>query len=143
MKILRSMLRRLRAGTAGQALTEFAIVIPLLMVILVGIFEFGRAWHIRQVVTNAAREGARTAVLPDVGSDSVTAVISAYLTSANIDPAQAVITLNVQNSSGSPDEVTVSYDYQFDLIGGVITLISGGSLPGQVTLASTSVMRNE
>ena len=70
-----------------------AMMIPMLMVILVGIFEFGRAWHVRQVVTNAAREGARTAVLPDVGTDSVSAVVSSYLASANIDPAEAVITL--------------------------------------------------
>lgn len=137
------MARSLRTRTDGQGLTEFAIVVPMLIVILVGIFEFGRAWHVRQVVTNAAREGARTAVLPGVGSDSVSAVVETYLASANINPLDAVVTLNLQNASGSPDEVTVSYDYDFGLMSSVVSLLSGGSLPGMVTLTSTSVMRNE
>lgn len=141
--MIRQLVHRLRTRTDGQGLTEFAIVMPLLIVILVGIFEFGRAWHVRQVVTNAAREGARTAVLPDVGADSVSAIIATYLTSANIDPLDAVVTLNIQNASGSPDEVTVSYDYDFGLMSSVVSLLSGGSLPGMVTLTSTSVMRNE
>ena len=49
----------------GAALLEAAITIPMLLLISVGIFEFGRAWQTWQVLTNAAREGARLAVLPD------------------------------------------------------------------------------
>ena len=48
----------------GAALLEAAITIPMLLLISVGIFEFGRAWQTWQVLTNAAREGARLAVLP-------------------------------------------------------------------------------
>lgn len=143
MREIVERISRLWRRTDGQGLTEFAIVLPILVVMLVGIFEFGRAWHVRQVVTNAAREGARTAVLPNVGNDSVRAVISTYLASANIDPAKAVLTLDLQNSSGSPDQVTVSFDYNFALMSRVVTLLSAGSLPGTVTLTSTSIMRNE
>ncbi|HJY33750.1 MAG TPA: TadE family protein, partial [Vicinamibacterales bacterium] len=49
----------------GAALLEAAITIPMLLLVSVGIFEFGRAYQTWQVLTNAAREGARLAVLPD------------------------------------------------------------------------------
>ena len=49
----------------GVALVEAAMTIPLLLLVSVGIFEFGRAYQTWQVLTNAAREGARIAVLPD------------------------------------------------------------------------------
>ena len=49
----------------GAALLEAAITIPLLLLVSVGIFEFGRAFQTWQIITNAAREGARLAVLPD------------------------------------------------------------------------------
>ena len=48
----------------GAALIEAALVIPMLLLIAVGIFEFGRAYQTWEVLTNAAREGARVAVLP-------------------------------------------------------------------------------
>src|SRR5262249_52177640 len=49
----------------GAALLEAAITIPMLLLVSVGIFEFGRAYQTWQILTNAAREGARLAVLPD------------------------------------------------------------------------------
>jgi Flp pilus assembly protein TadG len=54
---------------AGQALAEFALVVPLFMVMMVGVFEFGRAIYYIQVVNNAAREGARYAIVH--GSNAV------------------------------------------------------------------------
>ena len=57
------MMRRAKSER-GAALIEAAITIPLLLLISVGIFEFGRAWQTSQVLTNAAREAARLAVLP-------------------------------------------------------------------------------
>jgi Flp pilus assembly protein TadG len=49
----------------GAAAVEFAMVFPFLLVLLLGIFEFGRLWSVNQVVTDAAREGARRAVVKD------------------------------------------------------------------------------
>ncbi len=49
----------------GQALAEFALVLPLILFFIAGIIEFGRAWNIKQAVTDAAREGARYAVVQD------------------------------------------------------------------------------
>ena len=47
----------------GQALVEFALILPILMILLMGIIEFGRAWNVKQVLTDASREGARLAVV--------------------------------------------------------------------------------
>ena len=58
-------MRKWRSET-GAALLEAAFTIPILLLVTVGILEFGRAYQTWQVLTNAAREGARIAVLPDL-----------------------------------------------------------------------------
>jgi Flp pilus assembly protein TadG len=56
---------RLRASTErGQSLVEFAFLLLPFLVITIGIIEIGRAWSVKQAVTNAAREGARILLLP-------------------------------------------------------------------------------
>lgn len=47
----------------GQTLVEMAILLPLLLLLVMGIFEFGRAMYIKNTLTHAARAGARTAVV--------------------------------------------------------------------------------
>ena len=48
----------------GAAMIEMAITMPLLLLLSIGVFEFGRAFQYWQVLTNATREGARVASLP-------------------------------------------------------------------------------
>ena len=50
-------------NSTGQALVEMAIILPLLLLLVMGIFEFGRAMYIKNTLTQAARAGARTAVV--------------------------------------------------------------------------------
>ena len=52
----------LRSRTEGVATVEFAVLCPLLLLIIGGILDFGHAWYIREVITNASREGARYGV---------------------------------------------------------------------------------
>ena len=134
-----------RSGEKGQALVEFAIIIPILLAVLLGIVEFARAWQIQQVVTNAAREGARVGVINTNGLAEVDAAIQVYLQSANMDMSQADWTTGtvLSSVSGDPDTVTVSYNYTYRLFGPVINLLGGGGTPGSVTLSSTAIMRNE
>ena len=54
---------RRRRGRRGAAIVEFAVVLPLLMLILFGILEYGYLFFVQQTLTNAAREGCRIAVL--------------------------------------------------------------------------------
>ena len=68
----------------GQALLEAAMTLPLLLLVSVSIFEFGRAYQTWQVLTNAAREGARVAVLPNATVSDAQTRVSAYMTSGQL-----------------------------------------------------------
>ncbi|MCF8010968.1 MAG: pilus assembly protein [Clostridiales bacterium] len=57
------LINTLRKSRRGQALVELALVIPILILILFGIMEFGRVFHSYLVITHAAREGARNGVI--------------------------------------------------------------------------------
>ena len=56
--------RRSYSNERGQALLETALVLSIVLLVAVGLFGFGRAFQTWQILTNAAREGARIAVLP-------------------------------------------------------------------------------
>ena len=71
----------------GSALVEAAITIPILLLITVGIFEVGRAYQTWQVVTNAAREGARVAILPNTTVGTVTGLVRGYMTNGQLSHA--------------------------------------------------------
>jgi Flp pilus assembly protein TadG len=65
-------MKRLKKNERGAALLEAAITIPIILLVSVGIFEFGRAYQTWQVLTNAAREGARLAVIDGSTDAAVT-----------------------------------------------------------------------
>ncbi len=67
MKGLKPLRMRLHSGkslrsSAGAQLVEFALALPLLLVLVVGILDFGQAFNLKQKLNNAAREGARFAI---------------------------------------------------------------------------------
>lgn len=133
-----------RHGSSGQALAELAIALPVLLLMLVGIFEFARAYQIQQVVVNAAREGARQAVLQGVDADSAEIIVNTYLTSGAIN--NGVVTVTDTNNTGDPTTVQVSVPYTFALIGPLIRLATSGSGPpgpGDINLTSQATMRHE
>jgi len=85
-------LGRLRAGAAdqaGQALAEFALVMPVLLGLLVGIVELGQAWRSQQVITHAVREATRLAILPNSTGPQVTARLQEALAQGGLDPSRA------------------------------------------------------
>jgi len=141
--------RRTRLGEAGQALVEVAIALPILLALLVGIFEFARAYNVQQVITNAAREGAREGVLPSTTQLQAETRTENRLADANIvsatvtyqcpGPASPVATCD----TGATVVVTVTVPYTFRLIGPVLSLFSSGVNPGTITLSSTATMRKE
>jgi Flp pilus assembly protein TadG len=88
---VRRCVRRLRHHTAGGAAVEFALVLPVLLLMVVGIVDFGRALNIHHVVTDASREAARRAVVRDglEGAEklaAVTAAINLRLASVGLEP---------------------------------------------------------
>ena len=126
----------------GQALAEFALVLPLILFFIAGIIEFGRAWNIKQAVTDAAREGARYAVVQDEEietTDDVKAKIKERLALAAIDSA----TIEVSDGfhvAGSETTVTVSSQHRMGLVG---ALLGWAGAPATVTISTQATMRNE
>jgi len=57
------MTTRIRTDDRGQATVEFALILPLLLGLVLGVIEFGRAWNLAQVATDAVRESTRRCVL--------------------------------------------------------------------------------
>ena len=145
--------RRGGNGSSGQSLIEFALVVPMLLVLVFGIVEFGNAWRHYQLITNTAREGARMAVLPSSTATIVESVIDDRLNGSGLDSNQATVTLKIldfgdANYSNSADTVTIEYPYDFVFLGPIIDLMCtgigcGGGAYSTVTLSSTSIMRNE
>jgi Flp pilus assembly protein TadG len=134
-------------GDAGQALIEMAIALPILLALLVGIFEFARAYNVQQVITNAAREGAREGVVV-IGTlaeiqDSATARANNRLSDASISSATVNVSCPGGCNTGAALTVTVAVDYTFVFIGPVLSLFSSGFGARTISLSSTSTMRRE
>lgn len=134
----------------GQSLVEMALVLPILLAMLVGMFEFARAWNTRQVIVNAAREGARHAVLDGATDASVEGIVTDYLNAAGLDPAAWNITITGVDDTPEPrtgtySTVQVTYDHAWIAIGPVVALMTGGSSgpTGTTTLSTEATMRNE
>ena len=135
---------------------ELALALPLLLLILVGIFEFARAYSIKQSLVNAAREGARAAVVQRAtgtqDSSAVATVINAYLSPNNITADSIRISATAPDGtarasfataqSGDAVTVTVTDQYSFLLVGPVLGLF-GKSYRNGVNLGSRATMRME
>jgi Flp pilus assembly protein TadG len=130
----------------GAQLIEFVIVFPILMLVIAGILDFGMMMRNYEVVTNAAREGARVAVLSGYGQADVEARVQAYVDAAGLNGAPPVVALNdvpIVTPSGTftGRSVTVNYTYELAVLSGVSALF--GDAIDDVALQSTAVMRNE
>ena len=108
-----------RFNERGQALAEFALVLPLVLLFIAGIVEMGRAWNIKQAVTDAAREGARYTVVQDDAVDStvVKAKIMERLALAHVETADIIIAPAADwRVGGQPMTVTVTTQFRMTLI---------------------------
>ena len=122
----------------GSAVIETALAIPLLLILGVGIAELGRAYQTSQVLTNAAREGARVAALSNSAANAVDAGVRQYLQTDGL-LSDATVGVNITGS-----EVTVSYPFQFVVLQPVAQLlVSGSMVDSPIRVTATSVMRNE
>ena len=140
------MLKRFR-NQRGAALLETAITLPLILLVSVAIFEFGRAYQTWQVLTNAAREGARIAVLDSYTDAQVTSTVQNYLTGGRLPNAASAsiqVVRNVPFGPGTASRITVNYPFQFMVIGPVARLVRKSSSVGApLTMQSSALMRNE
>jgi Flp pilus assembly protein TadG len=135
----------------GAALIEAALTLPLLLLISVAIFEFGRAYETWEVLTNAAREGARIAILPNPVPGAADTRVRTYLAmgglTSNNSVGVSITTVPVSlgaAGSASASKVTVSYPFTFIVLQPVAQLVVSGSNTGApITITASAVMRNE
>jgi Flp pilus assembly protein TadG len=135
----------------GSAMVEAAIALPILLVLMVGIFEVGRAYQHWQVLTNAAREGARMSVTPSSTEALTTGLIRQYMADGQLPKyAAAAIVVNKGasiNVNGTPvgaSAVTVDYPFEFIMLQPVVRLVApGATVGGPITMRASTIMRNE
>ncbi|MCA9265314.1 MAG: pilus assembly protein [Planctomycetales bacterium] len=136
----RRRLRRKKSERRGAAAVEFAIVAPIMFLLVMGMFELGRAMSIQQVLTNAAREGAREAILIGSTEDSVSEVVTNYTEAASITlpEGQPAISPSLDTIEAG-DTVTVSVRADFS----PLSIFGGNWLGDRYTLSASSSMRKE
>jgi len=114
----------------GAAAVEFALILPLLLLLIFGIIEFGVLIYDKAMLTNASREAARAGVVFGLSEEqrgtAISSALSRYL-------GDSLITFGAgSNYSSSPvidDDhliVTVSYQYDFLLLPAFVTDLTGG-----------------
>jgi len=135
----------IREARRGQTLVEFALVLPLLILLLVGIFDFGRAIFAYNTINNAAREAARLAIVDQTFAD-IRAEAAASAAGLNIDPTSVQVDFRDSDTAaagscndevGTPTVVgciaVVQVPYLYDAATPII-----GSLVGTLTLTGES-----
>ena len=157
--------RKIWRDARGAELLEFALVLPVLMMLLLGIFWVARAYNLYETMTRAAREGARVAVAPACSAcsgggqlpanDAVASAVQSSMTSFALDPGQvacgtcsgtcygsapAICYQNnvVLNPSTTPKEhgVIVSFTYPFQMQIPFVPMSA-------ITLSTSAQMRQE
>lgn len=125
----------------GQALVEAAMVLPLLLVLLFGLFEVGRMLMVKQAITNAAREGARMGAISlddEAALSSAALVAQDYLIRTALNPSLATIHPDFSQINGTTAiQVTIDYDFAFQLF----RLVPG--IPETIKLNTQVAMRRE
>jgi Flp pilus assembly protein TadG len=159
-----SLVRRFRRSESGAEVIEFALTLPILLLVVLGIIEFGFVFQQYEVVTNAAREGARMASLTTYGPtaaariSNATARIDEYLTAGGLSTSSRTVCIGPSDTQCdgatgtgtlpggggtcvSTIRVRVSYNHPVPFLGGIVTYF-GGTFPA-LTLRGISVMRTE
>jgi hypothetical protein len=140
--------RKALSAEDGAELVEFAVVVPVMLLVLLGIIDFGLLFQRYQVITNAAREGARLAVLPGYTSIDVQDRVTQFLTAAGLDEeADTAVGLPYEVPGGAGPclrmvPVTVSYPHSYSFIGGIASYFGSDAFTA-TTLQATATMRNE
>jgi Flp pilus assembly protein TadG len=136
------MIRRTGKREGGQSLVEFALVLPIFLLVLFAIVDFGMAFHAWITVTNSAREGARLGAVRANSTDIEQRVRD---TADSLDQDDLLVT--VTNAEGVPGEsvvVDVSYGYSLMTpLASIVSMMSGGNISDSLTLSSTADMRLE
>jgi Flp pilus assembly protein TadG len=134
-------IRKARQRSKGGAAVEFALILPLLLVLVFGVIEFSLALYNKMVITNASREAARAGIVlrtPRLTKDQITKVATDYCGNNLITFGKSnVPKVNVDNSAGTnfgnPLTVTVDVNYAGMGLGNALSVFTGGMTLSAVT----------
>ena len=134
-----SVQKKLRSE-AGASAVDVALLLPVLMMILFGIIEFGLALYRQAILTNASREGARLGIvqsIPAITTGQINAAIDNYLTPAGIPPGNVSRTIVSGGPTGTPVQITLTLPYTFSVLPGLT------SVAPLINLTARTEMRHE
>jgi hypothetical protein len=118
----------MRRKEHGQSLVEFALLLPILLIILAGVFDLGRAYYGYVVITDAAAEGAAYGSShPNDTAGIIARAVAASTGLVEVNPGYVEI-IKPTVAVGSPITVRVSYDHL------LVTPLINGALGGTLTL---------
>lgn len=127
-----AMTRTLLRDDRGAAAVEFAIIAPLLFVLVFGIIDFGRALFTLNNLTSAVREGARFAAVRENPAGDAALIqqrVNDFLSTANIGGTVPTATVTVNSVGGLAESITVSIDnYTFVPLTPIATLVGLGTI---------------
>jgi Flp pilus assembly protein TadG len=132
---------KLRKKENGSVAVEFALFLPLLLVLIFSIIELGSAWYFKQVMVSASRDGARFASLYNDSGTSDSEVITHVQNILTNSGFPGTATVQVTGAGGAPgSQVTVDITSQYELpvLGALVP-----GVDGSMALKSTTVMRHE
>jgi Flp pilus assembly protein TadG len=139
--------RNRSSGEDGAELIEFALVLPLMLLVMFGIIDFGLLFQRYLVVTNAAREGARVAVLPGYTNADVQVRVAQYLTAAGLTdtappPTVEQLVTCAGGQSIAVQRVTVQYPYSYSVVGTLVGYFGGTGFT-RTGVSAVAAMRSE
>jgi Flp pilus assembly protein TadG len=139
-----------RSDQNGQSVVEFALVLPLLLILVLGITEFGLVLYDKAVITNASREGARAgivatnartvATIKSLAETVATSYCTGHLITFSSSTPTVVATpdgalgFSPTTGVGNKVTVTVTYEYHWLVLPGFL------GLPNPLTMTAVSVM---
>jgi len=123
-----------RAHERGSAAVEFALLLPILLLLLLALVQVGVIARDSLVLTQASRAGAREAAV-QASSDAVEEAVRAA--AVGLDPARIDVDATWSGARGAPVTVEVTYDAP------VASLLAGWLLPESVSLRASATMRQE
>lgn len=154
------MLKVFRRRERAQSLAEFALIVPILLIIVFGIIDFGMGLRAYISVAQATREGARFAAVGNAagtfvsggtgecnGSTSTTTVgkVCSTLDGLNLEHVNTVaVTYPNGRLPGNSVRVRATYDYEYITpVRALVGFFSAGALDDTITISSTTDMRLE
>jgi Flp pilus assembly protein TadG len=149
-----------RRRERGQSLVEFALIIPIFIILVFGIIDFGMGLRAYITVTQATREGARYAAVGNPAgtftaggsgecngttNTSTVGKVCSTMNGLNLTNLQSVsVTYPQGNEPGKPVRVRAQYEYRYITpIRAVVNFFSGGSMGSSISVTSTTDMRLE